>query len=302
MQGEARNRSGLHNAFSFWQTASWTAPLLFSPIIPHSKPGDNCAEYLPVPSTGFPLGLDFALVRHSVYDLIFPLVHVQQNIQLIQPGRFFFQFLLSGEGLFYLLLGNLHLDFQVFQLLLVVQLPCGHTFQKVIHTLNVAEHIRSKTNFVGQRTMHGNFEQLFKAVKAECQLQSSVRTKGDRVGTGQGIAGLQDCRSGSFLFGVGLAAYHHRAEPIRVWLGFVFQQGHVRFQTVDPLVHGSDLLGEFPNKLIFQGVPLTHVSLAYHSFIIFKNGAKSLSEALLLSILLFIARKRTSFCGNRTSV
>ena len=44
------------------------------------------------------------------------------------------------------------------------------------------------------------------------------------------------------------------------------------------------------------------VSLAYHSFIIFKNGAKSLSEALLLSMLLFIARKRTSFCGNRTSV
>ena len=85
--------------------------MLFSPIIPHPKLGDNCAKYLSVPSTGFPLGLDFALILHAIYDLIFPLVHVQQNIQLIQPGRFLFQLLLSGEGLFYLLLGNLHLDF-----------------------------------------------------------------------------------------------------------------------------------------------------------------------------------------------
>lgn len=45
-----------------------------------------------------------------------------------------------------------------------------------------------------------------------------------------------------------------------------------------------------------------YVSLAYHSFIMFKNGAKSLSEALLLSMLLLIARKWTFFCGNRISV
>ena len=44
------------------------------------------------------------------------------------------------------------------------------------------------------------------------------------------------------------------------------------------------------------------VSFAYHSFIIFKNGVKSLSFGLSLSTLLLIARNLTCFCGNKISV
>ena len=68
--------------------------------------------------------------------------------------------------------------------------------------------------------------------------------------------------------------------------------------------YGIEPLQRFPSFIRASNTALILllVSLAYHSFIIFKNGAKSLSEALLLSMLLLIARNRTFFCGNRTSV
>ena len=44
------------------------------------------------------------------------------------------------------------------------------------------------------------------------------------------------------------------------------------------------------------------VSLAYHSFMMLRNGVKSLSCGLSLSTLLLIAIKRTCFCGNIISV
>ena len=44
------------------------------------------------------------------------------------------------------------------------------------------------------------------------------------------------------------------------------------------------------------------VSLAYHSFIMLRNGVKSLSCGLSLSTLLLIAIKRICFLGNRISV
>ena len=44
------------------------------------------------------------------------------------------------------------------------------------------------------------------------------------------------------------------------------------------------------------------VSLAYHSLMMFKNGVKSLSCWLSLSIPLLMAMKRTSRSGNMISV
>lgn len=44
------------------------------------------------------------------------------------------------------------------------------------------------------------------------------------------------------------------------------------------------------------------VSFAYHSFMMFKNGVKSLSCGVALSTLLLTAMKRTPFFGKRISV
>ena len=44
------------------------------------------------------------------------------------------------------------------------------------------------------------------------------------------------------------------------------------------------------------------VSLAYHSFMMFRNGVKSLSDGFALSTLLLMAMKRTPFLGKTTSV
>ena len=44
------------------------------------------------------------------------------------------------------------------------------------------------------------------------------------------------------------------------------------------------------------------VSFAYHSFMMFKNGVKSLSEGFALSTLLLMAINRMPFFGKPTSV
>ena len=102
---------------------------VFSSIISHFQKAGKCAKCLPLPITGFPLGLNFTFILYAVHDLIFPLVHVQQDIQLIQTSGFIFQLVLSGKRLRNLLFGVLNLNFQIFQLLLVFNLSCRHTFQ-----------------------------------------------------------------------------------------------------------------------------------------------------------------------------
>lgn len=71
----------------------------------------------------------------------------------------------------------------------------------------------------------------------------------------------------------------------------------IRRNTVIPI--GMEPLQRLPSFIRASKTEriLLLVSLAYHSFIMFKNGAKSLSEDLSLSMLLLIARKWTFSAG-----
>ena len=56
-------------------------------------------QYIPL-SLGscYLLTTDLIFISFSINQIVFLLAHIQLNIKLIQPGLFFFQLILLGEG------------------------------------------------------------------------------------------------------------------------------------------------------------------------------------------------------------
>ena len=101
------------------------------------------------------------LLRFIVHDLVIRLVHVQQDIQLVQTGGLALQLFLSGEGLCDFCLGVLHLYLHIFQLLTAGFQLCGKCRKGIVQTEDVAEQVGAEGRGMAQLMTKGDLILMF---------------------------------------------------------------------------------------------------------------------------------------------
>ena len=85
-----------------------------------------------------------AIVNVAVHDFIFPLIQIQQNVQLVQTGGFGFQFFLLRERLLHGNPGVGKLNSGVFQQFLAGVDTFFYLAQGIVQALNIAENVSAQ--------------------------------------------------------------------------------------------------------------------------------------------------------------
>ena len=123
-----------------------------------------------------------ALGKHRLRRRAAPAVHVQQYIQLGQPGGFVPQLLLLGEGLTHLCLGGGLLLVEVVQLVLHRFQPLGHLTERIVDTGEISTGVCAQRRPVGHLAFQQEHILLPESVKRHRHSEAPVTAHRHRVG------------------------------------------------------------------------------------------------------------------------
>lgn len=196
----------------------------------------------------------------AIGNLIFPLIHVELDIELIEPSQLLVKLFFLGKGFLNLDLGVLQLDLHVLQLGLCLLQEGVEAGEGVVDTDKVAEHVSTQGGRMRDSPFQGQAIFLGEALKEKLHLKAPVLPDDYGVGVGHRLAGVQDCSAGLFLVGIDRALDLHRAEIVFAGVGVILAGSNIGLVPSDALLQRGDLLGKILDNLVLQGVLLAQVA------------------------------------------